>query len=103
MYLISFYVPSEHKEEVKDAMFRAKAGKIGQYESCSFETKGKGQFKPLKNSNPHVGKIEQISKVDEFKVEMVCEKKYIQDVIAAMKTAHPYEEVAYSVIKLETP
>ena len=102
MYLISFYVPLESKEKVKNAMFQKKAGKVGRYESCSFETKGKGQFKPMKDSNPHIGNIDQISSVDEFKVEMVCEKKYIKDVVKEMKAAHPYEEVAYNIIKLET-
>jgi hypothetical protein len=101
MYQIYVYIPTESIEKVKLAMFEAGAGKIGDYEYCCFEYSGKGQFKPLAGSQPYVGKLDQVEKVHEIKVEMVCEQKYLQDVISSMKNAHPYEEVAFGVIKLE--
>ena len=100
MYLISFYVPSSDKEKVKDAMFRANAGRVGRYGSCSFELKGTGQFCPLSGSSPYIGSEGKIEKVEEYRVEMVCEDEYIDGVIKAMKASHPYEEVAFSVLKM---
>lgn len=100
MYVISFYVPEVDKEKVKNAMFRANAGRVGNYVSCSFEVEGIGQFCPLIGSSPHIGSVGKLETVKEYKVEMVCKDEYIEDVIRAMKKAHPYEEVAFNVIKL---
>jgi hypothetical protein len=99
MMHISFYVPEDHAEKVKTAMFSAGGGQIGNYENCSFEYKGIGQFKPLKGSQPFLGHEGQIEKVSELKVEMVCEDFLIEAVVNALKKAHPYETPAYYVIK----
>lgn len=99
MYKIGFYVPLKDADRVKMAMFSAGAGKIGNYEHCCFEIKGMGQFKPLAGSNPHLGQIDQLEKVEELRIEMVCEKQFIKQVILKMKEAHPYEEVAYDVVE----
>jgi hypothetical protein len=63
---------------------------------------GQGQFRPLEGSNPHIGSQNQIETVDEWKVELVCEDELIHKAVAAMKQAHPYEEPAYDVWKLES-
>ena len=55
MYHIAFYVPGSHAEKVKESMFNAGAGKIGNYEKCSFEYSGLGQFKPLPGATPFIG------------------------------------------------
>lgn len=99
MIHISFYVPQENAPAVKAAMFAAGGGKIGNYDCCSFDIEGIGQFRPLAGSQPYLGSQDQIEKVREVKVEMVCEEHLINDVIAAMKLAHPYETPAYYVIK----
>lgn len=101
MLKISFFVPVDHSEKVKTAMFSAGAGKIGNYDCCSFETSGTGQFRALKGASPFIGAINQIEKVDELKVEMVCDEKFIRAAITAMKENHPYEVPAYDIIKLE--
>ena len=101
MYKICFFVPETDVDIVKAAMFDAGAGRIGDYDACSWQTAGTGQFRPLENSNPHIGQHGRIEKVTEFKVEMVCDERYINDVITALKSSHPYEEPAYEVIKLE--
>ncbi len=101
MYQIYVYIPRNMKELVKEAMFMAGAGLVGNYKRCSFEYEGTGQFEPMKGSDPHIGTMGQLEKVQEVKVEMVCQKADIKDVIAAMKAAHPYEEPAYGVIDLE--
>ena len=101
MYKLCFYVPENTADLVKNALFEAGAGKIGDYDSCCWQTSGTGQFRPLEHSNPTIGEIGQIEKLAEFKVEMVCDDKYIKAVISALKKAHPYEEPAFDVWKLE--
>ncbi len=102
MYLISFYVPETHLERVKDALFEKGAGRIGNYDCCAWQTKGKGQFRPLKGSLPFSGIHERLEKTEEYKVEMVCKNELLKDVLKALIHAHPYEEPAYHAIKFET-
>lgn len=99
MIHISFYVPVKDAEKVKNAMFQAGAGRIGNYDYCSFEMKGQGQFRPLPGSNPTIGSEGVVETVEELKVDMVCEDSYIREVIAALKKSHPYETPAYYAIK----
>lgn len=101
MYKISFFVPVDYTEKVKEALFKAGAGKIGRYDCCSWQCLGKGQFRALENSQPFIGKHNQLEVVDEFKVELVCSEQNIKAAITALKAAHPYEEPAYEVYKLE--
>lgn len=101
MYKICFFVPFEHAEKVKAALFSAGAGKIGLYENCSWQTAGKGQFKALPGSQPFLGQQGKLETVDEYKVELVCDNERIDAAIKALKTSHPYEEPAYEVYKLE--
>lgn len=102
MYKLSFFVPDDALEAVKKAVFQTGAGRIGNYDSCCWQTLGQGQFRPLEGSNPHIGSQNQIETVDEWKVELVCEDELIHKAVAAMKQAHPYEEPAYDVWKLES-
>ena len=101
MYKISFYAPESHLEAIKNAMFAAGAGKIGNYSCCAWQTLGQGQFLALEGSHAFVGEINQLETINEYKVEMVCQPDLIQDVIKAMKTAHPYEMPAYQVTNIE--
>lgn len=100
LYQITFYVPISHLEIVKEAMFAKGAGRVGNYECCAWQVLGQGQFRPNENSKPFIGKPNQIETVAEYKVEMVCDEKYIKDVITALKKNHPYEEAAYAIHKL---
>ncbi|MCO7246326.1 MULTISPECIES: YqfO family protein [Halomonadaceae] len=97
MYKLAFFVPVEDAETVKEAVFETGAGRIGDYEACCFQTPGTGQFRPLDGADPHIGKVGALEFVDELKVELVCDDDHIQAAIAALKLAHPYEEVAYDV------
>ena len=101
MYKIAFFVPEEHKEAVKQAIFETGAGKIGDYDCCSWETLGTGQFQPLDGANPYIGKKGTVETVQEYRVELVCRDELIVSAIEALKQAHPYEEPAYDVWKLE--
>ena len=101
MYKLSFYVPESHLEQVKTALFVSGAGRIGDYDSCCWQTRGEGQFRPLEGSNPFLGKQGSVEKAEEYKVELVCGDALIREAVAALKRAHPYEEPAYDVVRLE--
>jgi len=99
-YQISFYVPMDYCETVKEKMFKAGAGAIGNYEDCSWQVLGEGQFRPMEGSNPFLGEQNKLEKVQEYKVEMLCVEERLIGAIKAMKEAHPYEEVAYCVVEM---
>ncbi len=101
MYKFAFFVPKEQKEDVKEALFSIGVGSYENYDKCSWETLGVGQFRALEGANPFLGEIGEVEKVDEYKVEMICKTELIEKAVATLKKAHPYEEVAYEVIKLE--
>lgn len=94
------FVPLANADKVADAMHNAGAGKIGEYSNCSFRTLGTGVFKGLENSNPRVGVKGKVESVEEVKIEVLLNSFDVSKVVAAMKQAHPYEEVAYDVYPL---
>ncbi|MGM0702348.1 MAG: NGG1p interacting factor NIF3 [Pseudomonadota bacterium] len=102
MYKLAFFVPINDAETVKEAVFTTGAGRIGDYEACCFQTPGTGQFRPLDGANPHIGQVGDLERVEELKVELVCEDDLIRQAVAALREAHPYEEPAFDVWKLET-
>ncbi len=101
LYKIEFYVPESHLETVKAAMFAAGAGRVGDYDSCAWQTPGQGQFRPLDGANPYLGQTGKVETAPEYKVEMVCAATLAPQVVAALKQTHPYEEVAFSVVHCE--
>jgi hypothetical protein len=103
MYQIYVYIPIKNKESVKQAMFKAGAGRLGEYDECCFEYQGMGQFRPLEGSDPHLGRKGRLELVQEVKVEMICDQSHLSGVIKAMREAHPYEEVAFGVLELVNP
>ncbi len=98
MKVIVVYTDENSIDSVKNAMFNAGGGVVGNYDKCCFQTKGIGQFRPLSNSNPHIGTYNQVEEVSEIKLEMACSDEKLSDVLAAMIKAHPYETPAYHVI-----
>ncbi len=99
MLKLTFYVPVDSAQEVKDALFKVGAGKIGNYDSCAFESSGTGQFRALPGANPSIGKINVLEKISELRVEMVLDDNILTESIKALKDAHPYETPAYDVIQ----
>ena len=100
MYKLAFFVPPSHVEPVKQAVFAAGAGRIGNYDCCSWQVLGQGQFRPLNGSQPFIGQTDVIQQVEEWKVELVVADELIHGVVAALKSSHPYETPAYEVSKL---
>lgn len=101
MYKLCYFVPETHLEKTKQALFDAGAGRIGDYDSCAWQCRGQGQFRPLEGSDPFLGNQGDLEAVDEFKVELVCADDVITPAIRALKQAHPYEEPAYEVYRME--
>lgn len=100
MLKLVFFVPIENVEQVKQAVFDAGAGRQGLYEHCCWQTKGIGQFRPLEGANPHIGSVNQVERVEEYRVEILCDEGCIEAVVSALRTAHPYEEPAYDVLQI---
>lgn len=100
MYKFCFYVPESHLEMVKQAAFKAGAGQIGNYDSCAWQVRGTGQFRPLQGSDAFIGSLNETETLDEYRVEMVVEKQKMPEVIRAFKAVHPYETPAYDVTEI---
>lgn len=98
--LITF-VPNEHAEKVRSAIFSAGGGHVGNYSECSFNSKGEGTFLANEGTDPFIGKIGERHREPEVKMEIIFPQWIENAVITAMKTAHPYEEVAYDIISLD--
>jgi len=95
------YVPRANVEEVRQSLFAAGAGAIGDYDECSYNTAGYGTFRPLEGSNPAIGIKGQQERVEETKIEVVFPAYLERKIIVAMLSAHPYEEVAYNIITID--
>ena len=102
MYKLCFYVPVDAAEKVKAAVFASGAGCIGNYENCCWQVEGTGQFKPLKGAKPAIGKVDCLERIQEVKIEMVCDDEGIKPAIIALLAAHPYEEPAYHCWQVKT-
>ena len=100
MYKICVYVPENSVEKVKQALFDVGAGRMGDYDSCCWQTAGSGQFRPLEGSNPAIGSLDEVESVREVKIELVCEDGLVKVAVQAIRDSHPYEVPAFDVWKL---
>jgi dinuclear metal center YbgI/SA1388 family protein len=97
---LAFFVPIADTEQVLNALFEAGAGQIGNYERVSFRAEGVGAFTPTPGARPVIGQVGQAETVAEHRAEVLLPKHLAQQVVAALKKAHPYEEVAYDLYPL---
>ncbi|KAJ6257801.1 hypothetical protein Dda_7590 [Drechslerella dactyloides] len=104
-FKLVFLVPIPALEACKTAVFAAGAGRYpgpGNYTECAWVSVGTGQFRPGDTANPHLGEVGKLEKVEEARVETLCMGEDIaRKAVQALKSAHPYEEPAYDVIKVE--
>lgn len=100
MFKIITFVPIKDAEKVRVAMGDAGAGILGNYHHASFSTRGIGRFIPGKGAHPTIGEIGKISEVEEERIEVICEKEKVKDVVAAIRKIHPYEEVPLEIYQL---
>ncbi len=98
---LSTYVPQEHIDTVRNALFAAGAGSIGKYSQCSFTSQGIGSFLPHEDANPTLGTPGKLHSTEEVQLQVVFEDQYTAAVLKALFEAHPYEAVAYELIKTE--
>ena len=98
--LVTFTIP-ENAEEVRNALFDAGAGNIGNYENCSFNSKGIGTYMGNEHSNPQVGERFEFVQGDEIKIEVTFEKHLENKILKALFKSHAYEEVAYEIYELQ--
>lgn len=96
------FVPSDHFDAVRLALAEAGAGRIGRYDACAFGTKGSGFFKANEGTDPFVGTVDDnITSSSEWRLEVEVERWRLSSILRALRTAHPYEEVAYDIYPVE--
>ncbi len=100
IYKLTTYVPSKNAEQLRTALFEAGAGNIGNYENCSFSNEGTGSFKGNNSSNPKVGEKGKLHYEKETQLNLTFEKHLKTKIVSTLFKEHPYEEVAYEIIKL---
>ena len=100
-FKIVVYVPLQDADRLRDAIGAAGAGVIGGYTHCSFSMRGVGRFKPQEGANPTIGEIGRLEQVQEERIETVCPSERLDEVLRAIREAHPYEEPATDIYPLE--
>ncbi|MDP2671870.1 MAG: hypothetical protein Q8P13_05470 [bacterium] len=94
------FVPETHADTIREVLGKNGAGKIGDYDYCTFSVKGIGRFLPLETAHPTIGKVGKLEEVAEERIETVCYRKDLEKIISEVKKAHPYEEVVLDVYPL---
>jgi hypothetical protein len=100
-YKLAFTVPLDSADEVRAAIGEAGAGRSDKYSFASFSVQGVGRFLPEEGSNPTIGEIGEMTEVDEERVECQIEEEYVNAVLEALRSSHPYEEIAFDLYPLE--
>jgi hypothetical protein len=94
------FVPPAAIDSVREALFAAGAGRIGDYERCSWYGEGVGTFRPLPGADPAIGEVGREERVAEHRLETVFPEELQLEIVAALRGAHPYEEPAFDVYPL---
>jgi hypothetical protein len=95
------FIPEDHLDKVRDAMFEAGAGTIGKYDKCSFSANGSGTFRGGEEANPYIGEIGEFHFEKEVRFETILPRHSKNKIINVLLKTHPYEEVAYDIYPLE--
>lgn len=98
---ISVIVQSTHEMQVRDAMANAGVGKIGNYQKCEFITRGEAQFEPTGDADPAVGAKHKLDVVPAVQIQSWCFEDQVEDVVKAIKKAHPNEEPGIELMPFE--
>ncbi len=98
---LTTYVPHDHAEEVRLALFKAGGGTIGNYDYCSFNSEGYGTYRGNENSNPVIGEKGKVHTENETFISVIFEKHKENNILTSLINAHPYEEVAYDIVSLD--
>lgn len=98
---LTTYTTPENVEQVKQALFNAGAGAIGDYNECSFTSEGTGSYRGNENTNPTVGTVGELMHEKEIKIEVIFEKHLQNQILNTLFKAHVYEQVAYQIVTLD--
>lgn len=98
---LCIFTPITHADLIRKTLGESGAGKIGNYDFCSFSTKGIGRFRGDQSTQPHIGTQLQYESVEEEKIEVLVERTHLKDILLAVRAVHPYEEMAFDVYPLE--
>jgi dinuclear metal center YbgI/SA1388 family protein len=98
--LVTYTIP-ENANQVRNSLFEAGAGSIGNYENCSFNSEGTGTYKGNENGNPVIGTVGELTETTEIKIEVTFEKHLESKILKALFQNHVYEEVAYEIYDLQ--
>lgn len=101
-YKIEIYVPEEYVDAIREAMNEAGACRVGNYDNCMSYMPVHGFWRPLEGANPFEGKIGELNRGTECKIETVCDEEHLEAAIAAVRSQHPYEEPLINIIPLHT-
>ncbi|MGD8240026.1 MAG: YqfO family protein [Armatimonadota bacterium] len=96
------FVPPSHAEGVRKALGEAGAGRIGDYDFCSFSSRGIGCYRPLPGAEPYAGEMGKLASVEEERIETRCTRETIRAALEAVRAVHPYEEPAIDVYPLHS-
>ncbi len=100
---IEISVPESHLESVVHALHKAGAGQVGRYARCASAWKVTGTWQPLAGAEPHDGEVGVVQHAEEYRLESVCEADQAPDILAAVRSAHPYEEAGIHFLPLWEP
>ncbi|EJO5348662.1 cytochrome C biogenesis protein [Clostridium botulinum] len=103
-FKIEIFIPEEYIKELRKSLNDIGALTIGgDYDNCMAVSKINGSFRPLEGSNPFNGKIGEICKVEEYKIEFCCTKEVLKNTITTIKKVHPYEIPVINIIPILNP
>ena len=97
---LEIFIPQSHLDVLQKALQNVDAGHIGNYDSCLSYSEVIGTWRPLKNAQPYLGKLNEISREKELKVEVRVSEQNLQQTLQAIKSVHPYEEPVINIIPL---
>jgi hypothetical protein len=97
---IVVFVPVEHGDAVRKVMAEKGAGKLGNYDCCSFSSRGIGRFRPLEGSDPFIGKEGAVEAVEEERIEVICPREKADFILSEIRNVHPYEMPAIDIYPL---
>jgi hypothetical protein len=97
---LEIFAPQEYSLKIRDELAKIGVGRIGNYDHCVSMTPVQGYYRPLPGSDPFEGKIEKISEVREYKIEVNCKRELVNEALKVIRKTHPYEEPLVNIIPL---
>ena len=97
---LEIYIPETHLRPLQEALREADAGHIGNYDSCLAYSRVTGVWRPLDGTNPYIGRAGEVSEEPELKVEVTILAERLDETMAAILRAHPYEEPVVNALPL---